>query len=152
MLIADICHRSAFTAQPDTELVMAAQLMRAHHVGFLVVVQPDEESGVSSVVGVLTDRDIVVSVLARGLDPRAVSVGDIMVRHPVTVTQTEQLTQAIDKMRKIGVRRLPVLGEHGRLIGVIALDDILVALASAFGELSKALGRGIVTETMQRPA
>jgi CBS domain-containing protein len=79
---------------------------------------------------VLTDRDIVVAVVAREIDPRTLRVGDVMTREPVVAREEDSSATALQEMRRIGVRRLPVVGEHGRLVGVLSLDDVIDELAA----------------------
>ena len=137
MKVSGFCQRNPITVRPDDELLSAAKVMRDQHVGYLVVVEPAVRDGAFRPVGVLTDRDIVVSLLARDADPRALRVNDVMTREPVVCEEELSLGQALKSMRRIGVRRLPVIGKDRHLTGVIALDDIIDALV---GELEDAAG------------
>jgi CBS domain-containing protein len=87
-------------------------------------------------VGVLTDRDIVVSVVAPETDPRALTVADVMTQQPATVRENEPLEQAVREMRRIGVRRLPVVGHRGELVGIISLDDVLNLVAMEIQDIA----------------
>jgi CBS domain-containing protein len=109
--------------------------MREKHVGYLVVVDPPKRSECGRPVGVLTDRDIVVSLVARGIDPTAVRVGDIMSLNPVTAQESDSMEVALRRMSQFGVRRLPVLNDRSDLVGVIAIDDILKVIAGDAREL-----------------
>lgn len=137
MNTGQLCNRNPITVRKSDELIKAAQLMREKHIGYLVVVEPDVADQSFRPVGVLTDRDIVVSVVARETDPRALRVGDVMTQQPVTVDVTEPVDKALREMRRIGVRRLPVVGRRGELIGILSLDDVLQVLA---GELENVAG------------
>ncbi|MBV8301443.1 MAG: CBS domain-containing protein, partial [Candidatus Dormibacteraeota bacterium] len=106
----------------------AAKLMREWHVGYLVVVDSRNPASLRP-VGVLTDRDIVVAVVAKGEDPRALQVGDVMTRDPLVIAVDKSLAFALGEMRRIGVRRVPVVGAAGEVVGVLSLDDVLDALA-----------------------
>ncbi len=139
MTVGKICRRQVVTVTPDTDLVAAAALMREKHVGFLIVVEPEPHAQLGRPVGVLTDRDIVVAVVARSADPRLLTAGDVMSRDPALVDESEPLDQALRTMRRMGVRRLPVVGSRGLLTGILSLDDIIDVLASEIGELSGAL-------------
>ncbi len=130
MSLADLCNRQPVLIAADASLVEAAQLMRARHVGFLVVT-PDGLGGPP--LGVLTDRDIVVEVVSGGVDPTSVSAADAMTRDPLTVAFDASPEQVLAQMRAFGVRRAPVVGARGELVGVIALDDLLDWLADAMG-------------------
>ena len=95
----------------------------------MVVVEPGAGDQLPRPVGVVTDRDIVIAVGAREADPRELRVGDIMTQPPVTVGVAEPVASALREMRRIGVRRLPVVGKRRELIGVLSLDDVLEAFA-----------------------
>ena len=126
--VIDICKPNPVTARESDELTSAARLMRERHIGYLVVVEPQVSGGVRP-VGVLTDRDIVVGVIAKGADPRELRVADVMTRSPVTVEESCSVAVALREMRRIGVRRIPVIGALGQLRGVLSLDEVLDALA-----------------------
>ena len=137
MNVGNICRRHAVTVRPFEELTKAAQLMREKHVGYLVVVEPDAADGLLRPIGVLTDRDIVITVVARETDPRSLRVGEIMTQEPVTVSASESIEKALREMRRMGVRRLPVLDPRGGLLGILSLDDVLDVFA---GELQNVVG------------
>jgi CBS domain-containing protein len=88
-------------------------------------------------VGVVTDRDIIVGVIARGADPRALTVGDVMTPRPVVARESSSVSWAVRQMRGIGVRRLPVVDLADHLVGVLSLDNVLDAMA---GELLDVAG------------
>jgi predicted transcriptional regulator len=99
-------------------------------MGYLIVVRPELGDGTVKTVGVITDRDIVVAVVAQGGDPRTLCVGDVMTREPVAAQADEELSDVLSRMRRSGIRRLPVHGARGELVGVLSLDDILTHIAS----------------------
>jgi CBS domain-containing protein len=137
MNVGTLCKRNAVTVRESDDLTAAAQLMREQHVGYLVVVEPDPTAGAFRPVGVLTDRDIVIGVVAKQVDPRSLRVGDLMSRQPVVADENSSIDVALAEMRRIGVRRLPIVGRGGQLVGVVSLDDILDTLA---GELAAVSG------------
>lgn len=139
MNVGRACKHQVITVTPPTDLVAAAELMREKHVGFLVVTEPDSAGMYGRPVGVVTDRDIVVSVIAKGEDPKQLTVADIMNRGPAVVDEAESLDQALQTMRRMGVRRLPVVGSRGTLTGVLSLDDVIDVLAREVGEASGAV-------------
>lgn len=148
MRIADICTRDVIHVGADTSLREAAEVMRHRHVGALVVVE--QPNGERVPVGILTDRDIVLSVLAPGVDIDALKVADVMTSDLATCRESDVLFDAIRTMRDHGVRRLPVLDATGGLSGMVAADDIYGALGSHLQELSRALTREQVREMQSR--
>jgi CBS domain-containing protein len=119
----DICNRSVTIAGRRLSVVEAAQLMRAHHVGCLVVV--DGSADARRVVGMLTDRDIVTSVVAKEVDPSTLCVEDLMATDVVTALETDSMADLLAAMRRKGLRRLPITDRHGVLAGLVTLDDLL---------------------------
>ncbi len=148
MRIGDICNQHVIHIGAAASVREAAQLMRAHHVGALIVVE--QPNGERIPIGVITDRDIAISVVAPGIDPQSVTVGDVMSRTPATCNDSEDLFDAIETMRVRGVRRLAVLNAKGGLVGVLASDDINGALCSHMIELGRALTRQHVKEMQTR--
>ncbi|MGL6111161.1 MAG: CBS domain-containing protein [Rubrivivax sp.] len=136
------------TATPDTTAMHAAQLMRTHHVGSLVVVDSVSDSG--KPVGIVTDRDLVLAVMAEGLDASLFTVGDIMSVDLVTALASADLIDATHQMRRRRVRRLIVLDAEGRVVGLAALEDMLEALAREFSELVLALRGAREREVKER--
>jgi CBS domain-containing protein len=129
MKIGELCQREVMTVAPSDEVIAAARIMREKHIGYLIVTETFESRDVKP-VGVLTDRDIVVGVVARGIDPGTLRVGDIMTAQPVVVSEEADVSAALKQMRRIGVRRLPVVGHRGEIVGVLSLDDVLDAVTS----------------------
>ncbi len=130
MNAGSVCKRDVVTVAPGDGLIAAAHVMREKHVGYLVV---SEESGPveqsRKVVGVLTDRDIVVAVLAREVDARTLQVGDVMTRDPLLVEEGQSIEAVLRHMREAGVRRVPVVDRSGALTGVLSIDDVLERIA-----------------------
>ena len=150
MNVGQMCQRNAVTVQASDEIVTAARLMREKHVGFLVVVEPAAQPGAVVPVGVLTDRDIVVSTISLGVHPSTLSVGDIMTRKPTVALAQDTIADAIHQMRHCGVRRLPVVGDYGHLIGVIALDDVLTHRADELGAAAAVITKAREHESSAR--
>ncbi|HVW71110.1 MAG TPA: CBS domain-containing protein [Steroidobacteraceae bacterium] len=128
MLVDAFCMMDVACCSPRATVLEAAHLMRRRHTGDLVVVDDDEAR--PAPIGVLTDRDIVVEVLAKGLDPAVTTVGSV-IRTPVVVAQgTEDSSVVLERMRAHGVRRIPVIGTGGKLVGIVTVDDLLKRLAA----------------------
>jgi CBS domain-containing protein len=122
---------------PETTAMRAAQMMREQHVGCLVVVEPESSSG--KPLGIVTDRDLVLSIMAEELDPALFTIGDVMSADPVTVSADATLLDAVALMREHRLRRLVVVDGVGRVVGLAALEDVLEALTREFAELVLAL-------------
>ena len=144
----EICSRDVVFARRDTTVQAAAKLMRHYHVGTVVVV--DETNGKRKPVGIVTDRDIVIEVDATNLDPKVITVGDIMVQELVTVRESEGLLETVEVMRYKGVRRLPVVDAEGNLVGIVSIDDLLEVLSEQMTEMTRILGREREHETQHR--
>ena len=147
--VGDICVRQVAVAPPHLSVDEAARLMRERHVGCLVVVELGDGGRLPS--GVLTDRDIVTAVVAKGVDAKTLRVGDVMSPSIVTVREGDSLYDALTLMRHHGVRRLPVVGAHGVLAGLVALDDVVGALAGQLQAAALVVGREMRHEAAVRP-
>jgi CBS domain-containing protein len=113
--------------------------MRESHVGCLVVA--DEDGGKRVPVGILTDRDITVAVVAPGLDAEVILVGDVMSAELLSVQEDAGIAETVELMRLRGIRRLPVTDADGALVGLIAADDILSLLAEEISGLAGMISR-----------
>ena len=123
----EICNRVVTVATRKMTVTQAAQRMREQHVGCLVVV---DEAGAGRVVtGILTDRDIVTSVVAKGMDPAKLHIEDMMTAEVVMALEQDSLADLLALMRRKGVRRIPVATPNGVLLGLVTLDDLLEILA-----------------------
>jgi len=140
MSVGEYCNREVVVAERSESVREAVHLMRQHHVGSVVVVEKRDDT--PAPVGILTDRDIVIEVLAEDVDPGKVNIGDIMSTDPVTVDESATLLDALEIMRKQGVRRVLVVNAEGLLLGMLAVDDLLELL----GEQISALVELIRTE------
>jgi predicted transcriptional regulator len=140
MSIASICNRSPVTIDRSSDLAEAARLMRDQHVGYLVVTDMNRDGRVP--VGVITDRDIVIKVVAKHVDAEMLTVGDAMTGEPVVAFETDDIGTTLRRMRSIGVRRLPVVDSRQRLIGVISLDDLIDQLAGQLVDAAGSIGYG----------
>ena len=123
MLLKEICVVEVASCGRDAGILEAARLMRQHHTGNLIVV--DDPHGDRIPVGIVTDRDIVVEVLANELDPAKTTVTQIMSAKLVIAGGAEDISDALARMRLHGVRRLPVVDHDGSLMGIVTLDDML---------------------------
>jgi CBS domain-containing protein len=134
MLLNEICVLDVASCGRDAGILEAARLMRQHHTGDLIVV--DDPDGDRVPVGIVTDRDIVVEVLANGLDLAETKVAEIMSSKLVIAGADEDSSDAVERMRLHGVRRLPVVDHAGRLMGIVTLDDMLTLHAAQAAALA----------------
>ena len=135
MHIGEICTTHTISCTRDETVQGAAMLMRRHHVGDLIVI--DAEGGASVPVGILTDRDIVMAVIAPGLDPASLLAGDVMSDDLLTANEADDVYETIEHMRLRGIRRVPVVDASGNLSGIVSADDLLEFLAEEMSELSR---------------
>ena len=139
MLLKDLCTPDVVSCTADSSVMHAAWLMRQQHVGDVVVVE--DMDGDRPPLGVVTDRDIVIEVLGRELDPAKVTLRQIM-RAPVVVAgMSEDAAQAVERMKLHGVRRIPVVDGASRLAGILCLDDLLKQLATDAATLAEIVTR-----------
>lgn len=148
MTIAAICNREVITVQRDATVLHAAMLMRQYHVGDVVVVENRINQCVP--VGIVTDRDIVVELIATELDCNVITVGDIVITKLVVVKDSAGVFEAIQLMTDKGIRRLPVVDNDGGLVGIVTLDDLLLLLAKEFSSLTKLVAREQKNEATKR--
>lgn len=137
MPIGEICNREVVTVQPEDTVLEAAKRMRACHVGNVVVVE--QRDGKSIPIGIVTDRDVVVELVAPELDPHTITVGDIMVPELTKIRESSGVYEAIQTMCNKGVRRLPVVSDDDgeELAGIVSLDDLLGLLAAELSACSR---------------
>lgn len=137
MTIGEICNRDTVFIKREGSIGEAARIMRENHLGDLIVV---EEKGIRRLpVGMLTDRDLVIEILAKGIDPATVTVGDIMNSDLLTTQEGDDTYQTMQRMRTKGVRRLPVVDAGGSLVGIVTINDFLDLLSSELTALARAV-------------
>jgi predicted transcriptional regulator len=134
MKVGDICKRAVIAIDNSMDINAAAEVMRQHHIGFLIVYRSGDE--LRRPIGVLTDRDIVIEVVAKKVDPATVTVNDLMAQQPLVATETEELGDVLQAMRIAGIRRVPVTDMRGALVGVIAIDDVLDLITGFMCDIS----------------
>jgi CBS domain-containing protein len=140
MPISEILTAPVVTVDADTPVASAARTMRDRHLGALLVTQTGD------LVGLITDRDITLSVIAEQGDVESTTVAEVMTREPAFVRDHAGIFEAIRVMQRANVRRLPVVDQHLHPVGVITADDLLIYLSNELGTLAKALHRGLERE------
>ncbi len=136
-MLGKICTKPVVTASAQMTVDQAARAMRSKNVGALVVVNAGRP------VGMLTDRDVAIEVVAKGLDPETARVGDVMHKRPITIREDLGILDAAKVFAKTGVRRLPVVTKSGVLVGVITVDDLIMLLGNELGHVAGALSAGL---------
>ena len=136
MLVRDICVRQVDTTTKDESAQLAAKRMHTRNVGTLVVVDESDEP-----IGMITDRDLAVRVVAAGKSPYGITVGQVMTDHPTTLSEDASLESAIAVMCAEPCRRLPIVDAAGKLAGLLSLDDVLHLLVSDFTQIGNLLRR-----------
>lgn len=130
MKVIDMAVHEVATITADKTIGDCARQMRLEHVGSLVVVNDDQTP-----LGMITDRDIAIEVVARNLDPMKLTVRDVMTTPVVTAGPSESMVVALARMREFGVRRLPIVDEEGKLVGVISNSNLVEELSSLLDSL-----------------
>ena len=125
---SEVMTKNPFCCLPDATLAEVSQTMKNKGIGSVLVV---ENAGPSKLVGIVTDRDIVLKAVASGLDPQTTHVKDVMSRKIVTVRTDDDSRKALDAMSKHQLRRIPVVDKDGRIEGIIAQADVATRINDA---------------------
>lgn len=148
MSVGEYCNRDVVVVERTESVREAVNLMRKNHVGDVVVVEMRENASIP--LGILTDRDIVVEILAEDVDLDAVIVGDVMSDQLVTINEDTKLLDAIKQMRIKGVRRLPVVNELGELQGILSVEDLLELIVEQLSDIVALVSKEITNEVKSR--
>lgn len=148
--IGEICNPEVVTIDAHASVYDAARLMRDHHVGSLIVVNRDSSTP-NKPVGIITDRDLVVDVMALEKTAAAPSIQDVMGNELLTGRATDGVWETILRMRAMGVRRMPVVDAHGDLCGILAMDDLLQFLSGELTDLVRLIRREQTREIETHP-
>ncbi len=147
MTVGRICIREVDTAETRETVWQAAERMHQRAVGTLVVLNDAQQP-----IGIVTDRDLVERVLAARRDPNATTVGEVMTCEVKTISEDAPIESALSLMRRGRLRRVPVVGEQGKLAGLLSLDDVLMLLAEEFVQIGQVLERetprGVAEQTL----
>ena len=149
MTVSEICNREVRTIQRDGSVLEAARMMRQYHVGALIVIDKVNDRVIP--VGVITDRDLVVEVLATGLDKEAITVDDVMTQELFAVKENTAIHDAFNFLRRKTIRRLPIINDNGELVGILTTDDIMEILSEEMLDLAKLIRYEHKKEIRHRP-
>jgi CBS domain-containing protein len=136
--VADVMTRGVRSMAPQDPLVKAAQAMEELNVGAIPVCEGDR------LVGMVTDRDIVVRCVAQDLDAKSCKLSDIMSGHVRTVRETDDVNEVLGEMSSARIRRMPVVDHQDRLVGIVSLGDIAAKHPQGQGDVASSLS-GIST-------
>jgi CBS domain-containing protein len=129
---------------PDDLAIEAAELMKSKHVGSIPII---EDQQTRKLVGIVTDRDLTIRIVAEGLDAKSTKVESIMTRNVVTCGAEDDLQKAVDAMSKHQLRRIPVVDDDNKVLGIIAQADVATHFdhpkrtAAMMKEISQAAGK-----------
>jgi len=149
MKVGEVCNREVVWVDREASIREAARLMRRHHVGDLVVAE-EVRGGRRIPIGILTDRDIVVELLAEQVPLEAVAIGDVMTFELLTAGEDDEVMETLQQMRSRGVRRVPVVDASGALAGILAVDDLIELVAEQLSDLVKLIGIEQQRERLRR--
>lgn len=141
MTIGDYCKHVVITTSKNTNVFDAAKLMKKHNIGNVVVV--DETNG-GTPIGIFTDRDITIKIVADEIDPRKLTVGDAMTQDLLVLQEHQSIQEAIDKMCAKKVRRAPIIDKNNKIIGIATVDDLLLLFSDELGSLAKLVRKQIL--------
>lgn len=144
MNLSELCQRDILTLSAEAPVRKAAEMMRTHHVGALALTEPEDPT---RVVGVVTDRDLVIHLLAQDRSPQEQNIGAFSTVHLIRVPGTATVHEAVKAMTQHGVRRIFITEPNGRLMGLLSIDDLLVTLAEELSGLAQGLRIGIDLES-----
>jgi CBS domain-containing protein len=132
MSLESLCRREIVCVDVKTKVLEATEMMEEMNVGSVIVIQNDRP------VGIVTDRDVVLRVVNKKLDPAECSVGDIMSLEVVTLKQSTGLYDALEQIKESGssVRRFPIVDENGTIKGIITLDDVIYLLGKEMSDVA----------------
>lgn len=139
MSVGEYCNRAVIVARRSAGVLEIAQLMREFHVGSVVIIENDNENNIP--VGIITDRDIVVEVLATQVNMDSITASDVMSTDLITAREIDSMWETIRRMRSRGVRRVPVVNDEGVLVGILSVDDILEAMSGQLNDLIKIISK-----------
>jgi len=137
MSLDDWIRREPEALPPDASCAEAARLMRDANVGAVVVAEGARP------LGLVTDRDLAVRVVAAGRDPQRVALSEVMSGEPIFLAERRSVASVIAVMRDLAIRRVMVVDDRGDLVGVIALDDLVMRLAEDLGGLAEAIRKEV---------
>jgi len=145
MTVANTCNRSVVYIDENAYINEVAEMMREKHVGSVVVV---DKAG--KPIGIITDRDLVIEILAEEVPPEKVALKDIMTTDLIVINESDDISNAVEKMRNKAVRRAPVVDQEGLLSGILSVDDVLTDLRSEINDIIALIKKSRIKESKRR--
>jgi CBS domain-containing protein len=149
MILEKIAIKNVVTVPENASMLEAAKAMRDFHVGSVVVV--DQRSSRKMPLGIVTDRDIVVSTSAFGIPPNSIQVKDVMSATLVVAKKNDSLNHIMNLMKEHGVKRIPITDTDGALFGIVSTHELMSLLSDEMGEMVKVTERQHQVEAERRP-
>jgi CBS domain-containing protein len=149
MRVGEYCNREVVVVEEEKSVTEAAAIMRQYHVGDVVICKA--KYGKQIPVGIITDRDIALEIVAKGTDPDSIRVGEAMSFDLTAVDEHDDLMHVIEVMRDKGIRRVPVIDVDEALVGILTVDDIVDLLSEVLVDLAHLVDRQKRRETQIRP-
>lgn len=149
MFAGEYCNRNVSIIGRGDSIIKAAKLMREHHVGDLLVVE--SRNGERAPIGIITDRDIVVEVIAEEADMEAIIIEDVMSYKLITAHENDDLMRTIKRMRMNAIRRIPIVSQAGGLVGILSTDDILDIITEQLMDIDQIIVKEQEKEREIRP-
>jgi CBS domain-containing protein len=134
MSVGRLCVRTVHTASPDETILEAARRMAREETGSLVILDLERLP-----IGILSDRDVMMRCVAEGKDPASTPVSELMSTPVASVRESMPIEEALAQMASCHVRRMPVVDDDDRLVGILALDDVLELLVEEAGTIGRLL-------------
>ncbi|KRT66677.1 MAG: hypothetical protein XU11_C0005G0005 [Candidatus Dadabacteria bacterium CSP1-2] len=135
MSLGNLCRREVVVVNQGTPIKEAVKFMEEKNIGSVIVV------GGGKPVGIATDRDILLRVVNKGLDPEKSSVDDVMTKEIVTLKEGMGLFEALEQVKGKGIRRFPIVDARGNLKGIMTLDDIIYLLGKEMADVASIIER-----------
>ena len=149
MILEKIANKKVITLPANATMLEAAKAMRDYHVGSVIVVE--EKSGRKMPLGIVTDRDIVVSTSAFGIPPNSIEVKDVMSGTLVSARKNDSLNHVLNLMKEHGVKRIPITDSEGALFGIVTTHELMSVLSDELGEVVRVTERQHQVESERRP-
>ena len=148
MSVGEYCNREVVVVERTEPVSEAVQLMRKHHVGSVVVVRKNDDKLLP--VGILTDRDLVVEVIAANVNPETLLAQDVMSFNLVSANEAQEMWQVAGLMQGKGIRRIPIVDRDGFLVGIFSMDDVLEIVTAELSSLARLADRERNNEALVR--